>query len=192
MYLYTDVDDVLFQYFRAFKIFASEQFGCTFKSEEPIQWDLTHWIDGPWKEAIRAFNVSDKFGQLEPFPDAVEAISELKQHFKIVAISACEEESRDLRIKNLKDVFGDAISDVHLVGLGQSKFKILSDMPKGIWVEDRMEGALDGMVIGHDTYLMNRSHNMYQSHPEVKKVDSWKQLLEIIRSSDVVNFNSSF
>ena len=86
-YLYTDVDDVLLQYFSSFKRYAAEHFGCSFNMAEPIQWDLSHWINGDWKAAIRSFNTSKFFGALEPFPDAVEAMRVLKNDFKIIAIS---------------------------------------------------------------------------------------------------------
>lgn len=189
--LLTDVDDVLLNYMDSYKRYV-EHCGYSFRYEEPVQWDLTHWVDGPWKELIKEFNSSKYFSQLEPFPDAVRAIKELKYEYKIIAISACSKDSRHLRERNLKDVFGDAISDIHLVDLGISKYEILSSMPKSIWVEDRMEGAIDGMLCGHNTFLMNRSHNLYQEHPEVKKVDSWDEILKLINPATFVNFNSSF
>ena len=173
--LYTDVDDVLLKWTDGFKSFLKSK-KITTNGEYPLQWDLSHWVNGPWKDLIKEFNNSEIFGQLEPYKDAVDVLAKIKNHgFKITAITACSNAPEILNIitKNLENHYGNIFENIHVIDIGHSKYDILNSLPGGFWVEDRIEGALDGVVSGHSCFILSRSHNVYLHHPNIIRVKSW-------------------
>ena len=173
--IYTDVDEVLLRWLDSFRDYVLDR-GLAVNGDYPIQWDLSHWIKGPWKPMIEEFNQSPMFGQLLPFTDAAEVIPLLHERgYEIVAISSCSDKKQAYRDRkrNLHKYFDDCIAHLVTLDLGQSKHDTLGNLPPGLWVEDRMEGALDGMVHGHRSLLIDRPHNKYQRHPKVKRVKCW-------------------
>jgi hypothetical protein len=177
--LYTDIDDVCLKWMEGFRSFLISK-DISINGSFPIQWDMSHWVNGPWKDLIREFNSSPAFGKLKPFKDAVDVLGQLKQNnFHITAITACSADPQvhERRWKNLEKHFDLIFDKLITVDLGQSKFEILKGLEPGYWVEDRMENALDGLICGHTCFLMTRPHNMYQQHSEIVRVKSWNGIL---------------
>lgn len=179
MNLYTDIDDVCLKWMEVYRAFLTSK-GVSTNGAFPIQWDMSHWVNGPWKDLIREFNSSPAFGKLKPYKDAIDILGKLKErNFRITAITACSAnpEVHERRKQNLERYFENIFDDLITVDLGQSKHSILKSLPKGFWVEDRMENALDGLVCGHTCFLMTRPHNLYQQHNDIIRVKSWNSIL---------------
>lgn len=177
--LYTDVDDVALKWMEGFRAFITSK-GISTNGAYPIQWDMSHWVNGPWKDLIREFNTSPAFGKLKPYRDAVDVLTQMKaKNFRITAITACSSspEVHERRKQNLEKYFSGIFNDLITVDLGQSKYEILKKLTKGFWVEDRMENALDGLICGHTCFLMTRPHNLYQQHTDIVRVKSWNSIL---------------
>lgn len=100
--------------------------------------------------------------------------------YRFVAITACglDPVFRLKRTRNLRNAFGFAFEDVHVVDFGAEKAPILELYPKAIWVEDHFGHAVAGAEIGHTTFLLDRPHNRDRNHPLVTRVKDWHEIAD--------------
>jgi FMN phosphatase YigB (HAD superfamily) len=127
----------------------------------------------------------ESFGDLPPYFDALEYINKLNEYgYRLDVITACSDHPIvvEKRWKNLKKYFGNAVRGLHCVGVGQPKLETLKKYPENlIWVEDSHKHARAGIEAKHKSILINRTHNLEEeAHEGVIRVDSWKEIFEII------------
>jgi hypothetical protein len=186
-YLLTDVDGVLLDWTTAFAEYM-RSLGFKVPNTPPPTYKLCEWLgmtDAEILKHIHDFNESAAFSRVPAFDDAVSMLSFMAVRFKIVAISCCSESqfSRDNRVKNLKDKFGDIFADIVLLPLRVSKTEVLSKYPKGsIWVEDRFGYAKEGLELGMKTYLLSRPYNLGYGKPGITHCNSWFDVLTCVNN----------
>ena len=181
-----DCDDVLLDWIGGFRAFLREHFWTISVPEEgPNNWSLANWLGIPDERClllIETFNATKKFGQLQPMPGAVEAIAAIKaKGYAMTVLTSCSDDPAVAvrRRQNLAAVYGDTFKRVVCLGLGESKSTWLTALKTGIWIEDNYKNALAGMMAGHRTYMMRRSHNRAderQSHSAITWIDDLQSI----------------
>lgn len=133
---------------------------------------------------ITLFNQTSKFGELEPYRDADVYLKKLHtEGYHINLITACGDGllTQQLRIENLKSVFGDIFNDISFVGLGESKLDYLKKFSNTntIYVDDMYHHYLDGESVGLDSVLMETEFN---KGVDANRVNSWRELYAYIKA----------
>ncbi len=136
---------------------------------------------------VRLFNESAAIGFLPPVRDAQQYVRLLaeKHKYKFLAVTSLSKDvyARELRIRNLKKLFGDIFIDVICLDTGADKdqeLERLSRTYKGnYWIEDKPENADAGIRCGFKTLLVEHGHNLDYKGPATI-VKSWEEIYNII------------
>lgn len=183
-----DCDDVLLNWAQGFKLYCSAKLGRDIVGDPP-SWQMGEWLSMTDCEAftlIEEFNSGELFGFLQPIRGAVEEVSRMVTSGRnsLHVVTSCSSDAKTVsrRRDNLERVFGKRVFDtIHCLDLGESKKKILQAWePGAIWVEDNYKNALLGAEVGHETYMMQRRHNLEYfdkcSNTNITWVEDWPQL----------------
>ena len=183
----TDCDGVLLDWEYAFDIWMADK-GYTPVENHKFYYkiDKRYNIDPEEKEQlVRTFNESAVIGFLPPQRDAMHYVRKLHQEhgyvFHVITSLSKNRYAQELRIKNLKKVFGDSVFDRFVfLDTGADKHDALKEYQGTgcLWVEDSIKNVEVGIEYGLRGYLMEHGHNMHSdSAPRVK---NWKELYEIV------------
>ena len=186
-FILTDVDDVLLDWIGPFQEFLHAK-GIMTNTPTLLDWDLSTWItlpDSEIRQLVHEFNNSNYFHRLPAFKDAKSVIKDLAKTHEIVAVTSCSRDNKIVtdRMKNLQVEFGINFHQVHCLNYGEDKKEFLSKYPPSFWLEDKLEGAVQGLSCKHMAKLVNRSHNQKTNHDEVQRIDSWHEIVKLIDAS---------
>lgn len=187
-FLLSDADDVLLDWINPFQEYL-HSLGIKTKSPTLENWDLSTWVDlsnDEIRKLVHEFNNSPKFKSLPSFKDAKSVIRKLSKTHNIVVITSCSRDNKIVmdRMHNLEKEFGIEFHKVHCLNYGEDKKEYLKLYPSSFWLEDKLEGAVQGLDCNHLPKLMNRSHNQNDHHPEVERIDSWHEVMKMIDDSN--------
>lgn len=129
-----------------------------------------HLLNSRYRDGkVREFNKSDNFSKLKPYEDALKTVRHFYDRgWNIQTISAYSvgEDSVKMRLKNLKDVFGNMLTTHFHINLFNSKYTALWHINVKykdailVYVDDYYDNFMEGKYAGIDeTYLLNRPHN---------------------------------
>ncbi len=80
----------------------------------------------------------------------------------------------------MKGFFGpDVFEDYVFLNIGEHKNDALAKF-EGTgypWFEDLPKNALDGHLVGLETYIFDATYNVDFEHPEIKRISFWKEVL---------------
>lgn len=136
---------------------------------------------------VRLFNESAAIGFLPPVRDAQQYVRLLaeKHKYKFLAVTSLSKDvyARELRIRNLKKLFGDIFIDVICLDTGADKDEELDRLGRvykgNYWIEDKPENADAGIRCGFKTLLVEHGHNLdYKGSATVVK--TWEEIYNII------------
>ena len=85
--------------------------------------------------------------------------------------------------KFIVEMFGVKVfSNYHILGTGADKDSALAEFHNtGLyWVEDKPKNALAGLNYGLTVLLYDRPYNRDFNHPDITRVNNWKQIHEIL------------
>ena len=87
--------------------------------------------------------------------------------------------NRQLRYPDTQDY---AFYNFHILETGQDKDDILAEFHgTGLWwVEDKWTNALAGLKYGLKPLFIDHPYNREYSHPDITRVNNWKQIHEIV------------
>lgn len=139
------------------------------------------------KEYIRIHNISARIGSLCSLPHSISTIKDLYygHGYRFVVITALGNDTfaEQARIQNLRSLFSQVFSEIHIIGLGESKEEILTELHEKYnfvgWVEDNVTNANVGHKLGIPSYLMRAYHNLDENEENTEnliKVESWKEI----------------
>lgn len=128
------------------------------------------------------FHHHSSFANLSPMPGSTQAIHDLRNQGKLVAITACgtTDRIRNFRIENLNKCFGTSFSEIYCTNNFEEKKSYLSNYPSSFWVEDHMNNAIMGAELGHKSYLVSAKHNQHQFHPLITRVKGLSEAAALI------------
>tara|TARA_B100001057_G_scaffold468264_1_gene527268 strand:+ start:19910 stop:20506 length:597 start_codon:yes stop_codon:yes gene_type:complete len=141
---------------------------------------------------VKQFNESAAIGFLPPLRDAQFFVKKLhEQHqYKFICITSLSLDpyARQLRMRNLNKLFGDAFIDVICLDTGADKDDILMEYgtkyPGNYWIEDKPENVNWGIDAGLDGVLVEHGHNMdYTGQANVVK--NWEEIYNLITQKEI-------
>lgn len=187
----TDADGVLFDWVTGFNEWMEGK-GWNRLPDYEYHYTIENWYNishDHAMELVSQYNSSAAIGFLPPYLDSVEYVKKLHNiyGYKFVVITAMghDKYAKQLRRRNLVDLFGDVFDDVFVVDLLHSKKNVLEQYQPTIWIEDKPSAAEEGKALGHRTYLFEHGHNYHmQTTPGITRVASWKEVYDSIVSEN--------
>ena len=91
--------------------------------------------------------------------------------------------AQELRKRRLGELFGDHVfTNYHILGTGADKDSALAEFHgTGLyWVEDKPHNAVAGLKYGLKPILINHEYNRDFEHPNITRVNNWKQIHQIL------------
>lgn len=139
-----DVDGVLLNFIQAFEEVAhsmSKELGIDIKIAED-KYHLTGRLgitQEQENEIWKKFAETGKWANLNPLPGVIEAIDAInKAGWEVYIVTAIEPEFAEQRLSNLKHL-GLVPKEIHCVGYGNDKQKIIDEIDPDVFVDDRLE-----------------------------------------------------
>ena len=91
--------------------------------------------------------------------------------------------AQELRKRRLEELFGeDAFYNFHILETGSDKDDVLAEFHgTGLYfIEDKWTNALAGLKYGLKVLFINHPYNQKYKHPDITRVNNWKQIHEIV------------
>ena len=182
----TDCDGVLLNWEYAFDVWMNDK-GYMLRDRSKYEtYDRYGITKEKAKELIKFFNESASIGFIPPLRDAIQYVRKIHEEygyiFGVITSLSTNPYAVKLRERNLKKLFGTAISFVQCLETGSDKDDAL--MPyanSGLWwIEDKVENAEVGYNLGLESIIIEHEHNMYSELPFIPVVKKWKEVYEII------------
>jgi hypothetical protein len=137
-------------------------------------------------QEIREFNRSAWMGTQRPMLESQTWVKLLHAEgwtFVPITSQTSDIPGQALRKKRLGELFGEHVfSNYHILGTGADKDSALAEFhDTGLyWVEDKPKNALAGLKYGLKPILIDHPYNKDFNHPDVIRVNNWKQIHEIL------------
>ena len=137
-------------------------------------------------QEIREFNRSAWMGTQRPMLESQTWVKLLHAEgwtFVPITSQTSDIPGQALRKKRLGELFGEHVfSNYHILGTGADKDGALAEFHNtGLyWVEDKPKNALAGLKYGLKPILINHPYNKDFNHPDIIRVNNWKQIHEIL------------
>jgi FMN phosphatase YigB (HAD superfamily) len=180
----TDADGVLFDWGYAFDQWMKRH-GYSIEGE-PDHYKISVRYGLQNKESkrlIRMFNESANIRKLPPHKDAIKYVKHLHEEhgyvFHVITSQTDDQYAQHLRIKNLRETFGDTVFEKYVIlDCGADKDDALAQYADTgcWWIEDKPENAEVGHRVGLQSILMAHSHNKDFDHPQIPRVNNWKEV----------------
>ena len=138
------------------------------------------------KTEIREFNKSAWMGTQPPMPESQTWVKLLHaEGWTFIPISSQTSDipAQELRKRRLEELFGEyAFYNFHIPETGQDKDNVLAEFHgTGLWwIEDKWTNALAGLKYGLKPLFIDHPYNREYSHPDITRVNNWKQIHEIV------------
>lgn len=136
---------------------------------------------------VRMFNESATIRKLPPLRDAIKYVKKLHQEegyiFHAITSLSNDNYAQHLRTKNLIELFGPTVFEKYVyLDTGADKDEELEPYRDTgcYWVEDKTQNAQLGADIGLDSLLMTHDHNVNDELNNVRKVNNWKEIYNIV------------
>ena len=137
-------------------------------------------------QEIREFNRSAWMGTQRPMLESQTWVKLLHAEgwtFVPITSQTSDIPGQALRKKRLGELFGEHVfSNYHILGTGADKDSALAEFhDTGLyWVEDKPKNALAGLKYGLKPILIDHPYNKDFNHPDIIRVNNWKQIHEIL------------
>ena len=137
-------------------------------------------------QEIREFNRSAWMGTQRPMLESQTWVKLLHAEgwtFVPITSQTSDIPGQALRKKRLGELFGEHVfSNYHILGTGADKDGALAEFhDTGLyWVEDKPKNALAGLNYGLKPILSDHPYNKEFNHPDIIRVNNWKQIHEIL------------
>ena len=138
------------------------------------------------RKEIREFNKSAWMGTQCPMPDSqtwVKLLAAEGWTFIPITSQTSDIPAQQLRKKRLGELFGDHIfKNYHILDTGSDKDSVLAEFHNtGLYfIEDKQKNALTGLKYGVRPILIDHPYNRDFQHPDVIRVNNWKQIHELL------------
>ena len=138
------------------------------------------------RQEIREFNRSAWMGTQRPMLESqtwVKLLAAEGWTFVPITSQTSDKPAQELRKKRLGELFGKHVFDnYHILGTGADKDSALAEFhDTGLyWVEDKTKNALAGLSYGLKPILIDHPYNRECKHPDIIRVNNWKQIHEIL------------
>ena len=138
------------------------------------------------RKEIREFNKSAWMGNQPPMLESqtwVKLLAAEGWTFVPITSQTSDIPAQKVRKKRLGDLFGNYVfTNYHILDTGADKDSALAEFHgTGLyWVEDKPKNALAGLNYGLKPILIDHPYNREFNHPDIIRVNNWKQIHEIL------------
>ena len=138
------------------------------------------------RKEIREFNKSAWMATQCPMPDSqtwVKLLAVEGWTFIPITSQTSDIPAQELRKKRLAELFGENVfQNYHILGTGADKDSALAEFHgTGLyWIEDKPHNAEAGLRYGLKPLLIDHSYNRDFNHPDIRRVNNWKEIHQII------------
>jgi hypothetical protein len=138
------------------------------------------------RKHIREFNRSAWMGTQRPMLESQTWVKLLHAEgwtFVPITSQTSDIPAQELRKRRLGELFGEHVfTNYHILGTGADKDSALAEFhDTGLyWVEDKPKNALAGLYYGLKPILIDHPYNRDFDHPDVIRVNNWRQIHEIL------------
>jgi hypothetical protein len=138
------------------------------------------------RKEIREFNKSAWMATQCPMPDSqtwVKLLAVEGWTFIPITSQTSDIPAQLVRKKRLQELFGEGtFKNYFILDTGMDKDSALSEFHNtGLyWVEDKPKNALAGLNYGLKPILIDHPYNRDFNHPDIVRVNNWKQIHEMI------------
>ena len=138
------------------------------------------------RKEIREFNRSAWMGTQRPMFESqtwVKLLAAEGWTFIPITSQTSDIPAQQLRKKRLGELFGEHVfTNYHILGTGADKDSALAEFHgTGLyWVEDKPKNALAGLKYGLKPILIDHPYNQDFEHPDITRVNNWKEIHEIL------------
>jgi len=138
------------------------------------------------RKHIREFNRSAWMGTQRPMPESqtwVKLLAAEGWTFIPITSQTSDIPAQQLRKRRLGELFGDQVfTNYHILGTGADKDSALAEFHNtGLyWVEDKPNNAVAGLKYGLKPILIEHPYNRDFDHPDVIRVNNWKDIHQIV------------
>ena len=142
------------------------------------------------RKEIREFNKSAWMATQSPMPDSQTWVKLLHaEGWTLIPITSQTSDipAQEVRKKRLTELFGDIFYNYHILDTGQDKDSVLAEFHNtGLYfVEDKPKNALAGLNYGLKPILIDQPYNRDFNHPDIIRVNNWKQIHEILVNENI-------
>lgn len=138
-------------------------------------------------DLIEQFNESANIGWIPSFRDSVKYVRELHEKhgfvFHCITSLSKDQYAGMLRTMNLEQLFGKTVFEkIEFLDCGANKHEVLLPYKDSgcLWIEDKPENAVDGYNLGLNSVLISHDFNDWFEHPYITKVDTWRDIYEML------------
>ena len=135
---------------------------------------------------IREFNRSAWMGTQRPMHESqtwVKLLAAEGWTFIPITSQTSDIPAQQLRKRRLGELFGNHVfTNYHILGTGADKDSALAEFHgTGLyWIEDKPHNAVAGLKYGLKPILIDHEYNRDFQHPDILRVNNWKQIHEIL------------
>jgi hypothetical protein len=185
----TDADGVLLNWRDSFDYYMMKEHNI-FAEGDVRTYDQTLRYNMPFEDMQRyilQFNNSSNIGFLPPLYDSVKYVNklyELGYTFVVITSLSLNPYSQELRTRNLKTIFGDAMREIIYLDTAAEKDDILEEYsdyyPGHYWIEDKVKNAFVGAKFGFDSLLLKHPYTKLEDTTGIAVMSNWKSIYERI------------
>ncbi len=138
------------------------------------------------RKEIREFNKSAWMGTQPPMPESqtwVKLLAAEGWTFIPITSQTSDIPAQLLRKKRLGELFGEGtFKNYFILDTGMDKDEALAEFhgTSLYWIEDKPHNALAGLRYGLKVLLVDHPYNRDFNHPEITRVNNWKEIHQII------------
>ncbi len=184
-----DIDDVLVDTSTYMLRHLNEIFGTGYKREQILAWHIEElFLEHGTREEL-FLKIRDyartRGEEILPLAGAVEAVKVLSKDNLLIAITAREEDLKEMTIRSLEKNFKGNIKEVYFAGLSGKKRRKKSDIIRekniDLYIDDRWEYVLDCALTGCKVLLFDHPWNRRGELPSnVTRVHNWQEIIREI------------
>ena len=143
------------------------------------------------RKEIREFNKSAWMYTQEPMEDSVRWVKLIHAEgwtFIPITSQTSDLPAQQLRKKRLAEIYGeDVFQNYHILDTGADKNEVLNEFrDTGLWwVEDKPHNVMVGLECGLRCIIIDHEYNREFNHPDVVRVNNWKQIHELIHNENL-------
>lgn len=179
----SDVDGVLMDWLGGFiKYMAS--IGHTALHDQPTEFsmvDIFPTCEKPWVH-IMDYQHSAFYCEIKAYSDAINVYKNLHDSgVEVIFVTSCGDTDliKQVRTQVLNAELGGKFSSIHFLPLGADKTELLKSFEAGVFIDDQMKVAMNGLAGGHTCLLKDMPYNQYDHDEEVTRISNFEELYEL-------------
>jgi len=187
-----DIDDTIFDFVGGYTFFHNKTHKTNLKREDFKAYSFNYIMGGTMHEAVNSvkeFYSSHFFRKMEPFPNSVEVIKELKKENKLFIVTSRPLDMQKGTLEQISKYFPNVFSDIffssnHYTGAknsGKTKAEICFERGAFLLIDDSLDYAKECLIKGIKTLLFDAPWNQNGEIKGITRVKSWKEVGELLK-----------